>query len=60
MAEFLRVEQEIERNYLRDYNMEDVQYAGLKAMVASLGDPYSVYYTPEEFASFQQNRNNFV
>ncbi len=55
LTEFLRVEQEIQDKYLRDFNMEDVQYAGLKAMVASLGDPYSVYYTPEEFKSFQQN-----
>jgi carboxyl-terminal processing protease len=55
LTEFLRVEKEIKENYLRDFEMEDVQYAGLKAMVASLGDPYSVYYTPEEFAAFQQN-----
>jgi len=55
LTEFLRVEKEIEENYLRDFDMEDVQYAGLKAMVASLGDPYSVYYTPEEFSAFQQN-----
>ncbi len=55
LTEFLRVEKEIKENYLRDYDMKDVQYAGLKAMVASLGDPYSVYYTPEEFAAFQQN-----
>ena len=55
LKEFLRVEQEIQDKYLREFNMEDVQYAGLKAMVASLGDPYSVYYTPEEFKSFQQN-----
>lgn len=55
LTEFQRVEKEIKENYLRDYDIKDVQYAGLKAMVASLGDPYSVYYTPEEFAAFQQN-----
>ena len=55
LTEFMRVEEEIKENYLRDYDIKDVQYAGLKAMVASLGDPYSVYYTPEEFAAFQQN-----
>ena len=55
LTEFMRVEKEIKENYLRDYDIKDVQYAGLKAMVASLGDPYSVYYTPEEFAAFQQN-----
>ncbi len=55
LMEFQRVEQEIKEKYLRDFDMTEVQYAGLKAMVASLGDPYSVYYTPEEFKSFQQN-----
>lgn len=55
LTEFMRVEKEIKENYLRDYDIKNVQYAGLKAMVASLGDPYSVYYTPEEFAAFQQN-----
>ncbi len=55
LTEFLRVEQEIQDKYLRDFDMKNVQYAGLKAMVAALGDPYSVYYTPEEFKSFQQN-----
>lgn len=55
LTEFMRVEKEIKENYLRDYDIKDVHYAGLKAMVASLGDPYSVYYTPEEFAAFQQN-----
>lgn len=55
LTEFQRVGQEIKDKYLRDFDMTQVQYAGLKAMVASLGDPYSVYYTPEEFKSFQQN-----
>lgn len=54
VSEFSRVEEIIKQNYLREFNMEDLQYAGLKAMVAALGDPYSVYYTPEEFAAFKQ------
>lgn len=55
LQEFSNVENVIDKYYLRDYDVEDVQYAGLKAMVASLGDPYSVYYTPEEFAAFNQS-----
>ena len=55
LREFVTVEDYIEKYYLRDYDMEDVQYAGLKAMVASLGDPYSVYYTPEEFEAFNRS-----
>ena len=55
LAEFSRAQDIIENYYLRDYDMEEVQYAGLKAMVAALGDPYSVYYTPEEFSAFTQD-----
>ena len=55
LREFTNVENVIEKYYLRDFDMEDVQYAGLKAMVASLGDPYSVYYTPEEFDAFNRS-----
>ena len=54
LVEFENVEQIIDYYYLRDYDMEEVQYAGLKAMVAALDDPYSVYYTPEEFNAFTQ------
>lgn len=54
VSEFTTVENLIKDNYLRDFNMEDVQYAGLKAMVSALDDPYSVYYTPEEFTAFKQ------
>ncbi len=54
VSEFSRVEEIIKQNYLREFSMEDLQYAGLKAMVAALDDPYSVYYTPEEFAAFKQ------
>lgn len=51
LAEFARVEKLIDEYYLHDYEMKDLQYAALKAMVASLNDPYSAYYTPEEYAA---------
>lgn len=54
LSEFSTVENYIENYYLHDYDMKEVQYAGLKAMVEALGDPYSEYYTPEEYASFKQ------
>ncbi|MGI5850115.1 MAG: S41 family peptidase [Christensenellales bacterium] len=54
LSEFSNVEHIIEDYYLRDYDMEDLQYAGLKAMIAALDDPYSVYYTPEEYETFNQ------
>ena len=55
LKEFRIVEEVIKKYYLRDYDIKEVEYAGLKAMIASLGDPYSVYYTPEEFAAFNRN-----
>lgn len=55
LDEFHRVQEIIKGHYLRDFDMRELQYAGLKAIVASLGDPYSVYYTPEEFSVFNQN-----
>ncbi len=55
ISEFANVERIIDNYYLRDYDMEDVQYAGLKAMVASLHDPYSSYYTPEEYKALTQD-----
>lgn len=54
VSEFSNVENIIENYYLHDYDMKEIQYAGLKAMVEALGDPYTEYYTPEEFASFKQ------
>ena len=55
LSEFSTVEEIIEEYYLRDYDMEEIQYAGLKAMVSALDDPYSVYYTPEEYTAFNQD-----
>ena len=55
LSEFAKVERIIDEYYLRDYEMEDLQYAALKAMVAALDDPYSSYYTPEEYAALTQD-----
>jgi carboxyl-terminal processing protease len=55
LSEFSRAERIINEFYLRDYDMEDLQYAALKAMVAALNDPYSAYYTPEEYAALTQD-----
>ncbi len=51
VSEFARAEEIIDKYYLRDYDMEDLQYAALKAMFAALKDPYTSYYTPEEYAA---------
>ena len=55
LNEFGSVGDMIDEYYLYDYDIKDVQDAGLKAMVESLDDPYSVYFTQEEFDAFNQN-----
>ena len=55
LNEFGRVGEAIDEYYLYDFDMQDVQDAGLKAMVGSLDDPYTVYFTPEEFEAFNQS-----
>ena len=44
-----KVENIIKKNYLRDIDEEKLVDGKLKGLVASLGDPYSVYMTQEEF-----------
>jgi carboxyl-terminal processing protease len=39
--------------YYEDYSLEDVQEALLDGMVSGLGDPYTVYYSPEEYESLK-------
>lgn len=41
----------IDRFYLNEYDKQKMYDLMLKSMVYSLGDPYSTYYTPEEFAA---------
>lgn len=45
----------IEREYLFDYNSEDLEAGIYKGLFAGLGDPYSVYYTGEEFAKLMED-----
>ncbi len=39
--------------YYEDYDSEAVKNALLKGTLEGLGDPYSVYYSPEEYTSLQ-------
>lgn len=55
LGQFSHLEEIIDKYYLYDYDIEDVQEAGMKAMVSSLEDPYSVYFTKEEFEAFNQS-----
>lgn len=49
--------QYIERYYLFDYEDEDVENGIYKGLMAGLGDVYTGYYTPEEYASFMESSN---
>jgi carboxyl-terminal processing protease len=44
----------IEEYYLRDSDADAEQEAVYKAVIAALDDPYSVYYTPEEYQSMNE------
>lgn len=47
----------IDQYYLFDYTDEDVESGIYKGMMAGLGDVYTCYYTPEEYASFMESSN---
>ncbi len=47
----------IEQYYLFDYEEEDVEDGIYKGLMAGLGDVYTGYYTPEEFADFMEETN---
>ena len=47
----------IDQYYLFDYEDEDIENGIYKGMMAGLGDVYTGYYTPEEYASFMETSN---
>lgn len=44
-----KIKELIDDKYLFDYKQGDMENAIIKAYVSGLGDPYSEYYTEEEF-----------
>lgn len=50
-----KIEELIDDKYLFDYEKEDIETAIIKAYVSGLGDPYSEYYTEEEFEQIGQS-----
>lgn len=49
------IQEIIDQYYLEDEDVEKVQEGVYKGMLDALGDPYSVYYTKEEYEEFQQS-----
>ena len=56
-AKVQELNQYIEKYYLFDYEDEDVENGIYKGLMAGLGDVYTGYYTPEEYASFMEASN---
>ncbi|NHN30770.1 S41 family peptidase [Paenibacillus agricola] len=51
----------LENNHVSGPSKQNLSDAAIKAMVQSLGDPYTVYFTPEELKQFQGSvENNYV
>lgn len=53
-SKLLELEDQIKRNYYQDTSEVDFDTAILKGLFNALGDPYSTYFTPEEYADFNQ------
>lgn len=49
------IQQVIDKMYLEDEDVKAVQEGVYKGMVEALGDPYSVYFTKEEYDAFQES-----
>lgn len=49
------IQKVIDAYYLEKENLEDVKEGVYKGMVDALGDPYSVYFTKEEYDSFKES-----
>jgi carboxyl-terminal processing protease len=47
----------VHRSFYRKVSVTDMANTGLSAAVASLNDPYSHYYSPAEYRSFQSETN---
>lgn len=53
-SKLLELEDQIKRNYYQDTKDIDFDTAILKGLFSALGDPYSTYFTPDEYADFTQ------
>ncbi len=52
-----KIQQIIENNFYKNVKQDDLVNGALKGMVSSLNDPYSVYYTKEEFKKYNEKMN---
>jgi len=47
----------LDQNFLFDYDDEQIYEGSLKGVFANLGDPYTAYYTPDEFKKLMESLN---
>lgn len=47
----------LKQNYLYDFTDDDIYEGSLKGMFANLGDPYTAYYSPDEFSKLMETLN---
>lgn len=47
----------LDQNFLFDYDEDQIYEGSLKGMFANLGDPYTSYYTPDEFKKLMESLN---
>ncbi len=52
---FWKVYNQVNKDYVSSANSQDLIYGSISGMVAALGDPYSMFLTPQEAASFSQD-----
>jgi len=45
----------VDQLYMNDISLEDMQTGAYKGLMQGLGDPYTCYYTPEEFSDLMQS-----
>ncbi len=53
-AKFQDILNQLNNYYHEDINVEDLNEAALKGFVDGVGDPYTVYYTKEEYIGFTE------
>lgn len=54
-ALFWKVYNQVNSDYVGSANSQDLTYGAISGMVSALGDPYSMFLTPDEANSFSQD-----
>ena len=57
MAQMEAMKELIDENYLFDYDEKQLYDGSLKGMFENLGDPYTAYYTKDEFEKLMEEVN---